>query len=220
MDPEMHPGGWAATQSVVLTGIAEVLAKIEKDHDKAEKTNSNPTDASRIAMYDSLEAVFVSLEALNIRSRPLHRLLTALDTVIYGSKVSPEFRLPGKARPDAPAVLAIRGTLAGLAAALRRFGEVSSSNEADREVARRLSRDLGLRVSRRRGKVTARMISDWRAQYGGRGGTPGIARDNYRRITTRCEEMHAAGRPTPIDDIVAEVERAAADSLPLRKKTG
>jgi hypothetical protein len=30
----------------------------------------------------------------------------------------------------------------------------------------------------------------------------------------------AAGRPVSIDDIVVEVERAAADSLPLRQKSG
>src|SRR5216683_4170552 len=133
-------------------GLAEVLTKIEKEYEKAEKTDSDHIGASRIAMYDSLEAVFLSLEALNIRSRPLHRLLAALDAVTYGSKIPPEFRLPGIARPDAPAVLAIRGTLAGLADALYRFGQVLSSNEANEEVAQRLSSELGLRVSRRQGK--------------------------------------------------------------------
>jgi hypothetical protein len=197
-------------------GLRSWSAGIAREHDKAEKTDSNHIDASRVAMYDSLEAVFLSLEALNIRSR----LLTVLDAVIYGSKVPPEFRLPGKARPDAPAVLAIRGTLAGLADALHKFGEVSSSDEANEEVAQRLSSQFGLRVSRRQGRVTARMISDWRAEYSDRGGTPGLARDNYRRIMKRCEESRAAGRPVSIDDIVVEVERAAADSLPLRQKSG
>jgi hypothetical protein len=196
------------------------LAKIEKDYEKAEKTDANHIDASRIAMYDSLEVVFLSLEELNIRSRPLHRLLAALDAVIYGSKVPPEFRLPGKARPDAPAVLAIRGTLAGLAAALHQFGEVLTSDKANEEVVRRLSPELGLRISRRRGKVTARMISDWRAEYGGRGGTRGIGRDNYHRIMECCARSHATGHRVPIEETVAEVERAAADSLPLRQKSG
>jgi hypothetical protein len=200
-------------------GLAEVLAKIEKDYEKAEKTNPDRIGASRIAMYDSLEAVFLSLEASNIRSRPLHRLLAALDAIIYGSKVPLEFRLRGIARPDAPAVLAIRGTLAGLADALYRFGQ-ASSNEANEEVAQRLSSELGLRISRRQGKVSARMISDWRAEYCGRGGTPGLARQNYLRIMTICKNAHSAGRPVPIDDILCEVERAAVDSLPLRQKTG
>jgi hypothetical protein len=35
-----------------------------------------------------------------------------------------------------------------------------------------------------------------------------------------CEKAHSAGRPVSIDDILCEVERAAADSLPLRQKTG
>jgi hypothetical protein len=214
--------GRAPTESELLTmlpQLAEVFERIEKDHREAESTDLNHADVSRIAMYDSLEAAINFLNMLNIRSRPLHRLLTALDALIYGSKVPPEFRLSGIARPDAPAVLAIRGTLAGLAAALYRFGQVKPSERANTELTKRLSSDLGLRVSRRQGKISARMISDWRAEYGGRYGEPGLARENYLRIMKICEDRHSCGLAVPLDEIVSDVERAAIYSLPLPQKS-
>jgi len=223
MASKIYLTGRGATELELLTmlgRLAEVLAEIEKQHRDAELADPNHVDANRIAMYDSLEIVFDFLQTLNVRSRPLHRLLAALDAVIYGSKVPPEFRLPGIARPDAPGVLAIRGTLAGLADALYRFGGVKPSGKADEEVARRLSPELGLRVSHRQGKISARMISDWRVEYGGRHGEPGLARENYLRIMKICADRHSSALPVPIDEIVSDVESAAVYSLPLRRKSG
>jgi hypothetical protein len=215
--------GRAPTESELLAmlgRLAELLGEIEKRHDEAESFDSDPVGADRLAMYDSLELALGFLQSISVQSRPLNRLLTALDAIIYGSKVPAEFRLAGIARPDAPAVLAIRGTLAGLAEAIYRFDEAEFTEEANDEVARLLSEDLGVRVSRRRGKITARMVSDWRAEYGGKNGEPGHARNNYLRIKKICEDWHSAGFPIPIHETISEVERAAIESLPLQRKSG
>ena len=169
-----HDWSPAELESMPIVGrLKQALAEFEKQYKAGECAHD--LAVCRKAMYDSLEAVIHVLEALKVRSLPLYRLLSALDTVIYGSKVPPEFRLPGIARPDPPAVLAIRGTLAGLAAALFRYGGIKPSGRANEEVARRLSAELGRRVSQRRGRITARMISDWRTEYGGRHGELGLA---------------------------------------------
>jgi hypothetical protein len=198
--------------------LKHALAQFEKNLKDGE--GANDLDACRKAMYDTLEAILGFLEVLNLRSLPAHRLLCALDAIIHGSKIPPEFRLPGIARPDAPAVLAIRGAVAGLAQALFRYGGVKPSGRANEEVAWRLSSDLGRRVSQRRGKITARMISDWRAEYGGRHGQPGLAREAYLRIVNRCADCNAAKLAVPVEAIISEIETAAAYALPLRQKSG
>jgi hypothetical protein len=128
--------GRAPTELELLTmpgRLAEVSAKIENRHKEAERADLNHVDASRIAMYDSLEVVFDFLQTSNVRSPPLHRLLERRAVHTSRAELVQRTDLPAGLRVPQP-----RGRVAGcghdLAAGLRR-AELASLEIAQRDGA-------------------------------------------------------------------------------------
>jgi len=170
--------------------IAQKLTEIDKHHDEeifrheaayeaetGERTNFGPPVDLLSSIY-AVTAVQRHLIEWRIESVSLERLRIALISALHGSSPAMLLGPTRSHRPtDPPNVLEIKGMLAAAMYEYQRRNELSRADAA-RAVLKNIWPNLKIHLSK--GKISVRMIQDWRDNFGALSAKPGPGRDSYR----------------------------------------
>jgi hypothetical protein len=144
------------------------FARIEKWRVQEYETYPDPVNllgTDRLAVAKCLRELVWFLER-RAPSESICRLEVAFSQLAWGGSPAPLLQpvkvIKGR-RPDPPQLMSVKGTLAALTACKQREG--LSRKQAARWIAENISPELASRISEK--NVTASMVEEWLARYGG-----------------------------------------------------